>query len=255
MRKAVLPKILSVLIGLCSVGLEACKNEQSTTIRSDRNSAKEFAEKDPDIAPNIPAPSFVLEHDLADIQHLNPDIYVDLKYATKDNFMGEVLYDSIRRGYLQKSVARRLSKCQRYLTSMDSTLHLLVYDAVRPRSVQQRMWDALDTIPVSQRIKFVSNPKHASLHNLGCAVDVTICNYNRIPLDMGAGYDDMRTIAYPSLETKYVASGELTKQQLENRKLLRKVMHHGRFFGIPTEWWHFNAYTRVTAKFKYEVIE
>jgi D-alanyl-D-alanine dipeptidase len=192
---------------------------------------------------------------LVDIRSLNKEILVDLKYAGSDNFMKMKLYNVIDKAFLQKDVAHRLSLCQKYLKSIDPTLHLLVYDAVRPLSVQQKMWDALDTIPVAQRTKFVSNPANGSIHNYGAAVDLTICDNNGNPLDMGAGYDDIREIAYPRLETQFLASGELTQEQIDNRKLLRKVMAFQKFTNIETEWWHFNACTRLVAKEKYVLME
>jgi zinc D-Ala-D-Ala dipeptidase len=182
-------------------------------------------------------------------------IFWDLKYATSDNFMHRILYDTLRTVYIQRDIALRLAKCQQMLTAIDSNLHLLVYDGVRPLSVQWEMWTALDTIPVAQRGKFVSNPKNGSVHNYGAAVDITICDASRQPLDMGAGYDDIREIAYPSLEAQFLASGELTKAQLANRQLLRKIMRSQRFINIPTEWWHFNAWPRAVVKTKYTIVK
>lgn len=193
---------------------------------------------------------------LVDIQSVDPTLYVDVKYATTDNFMKKVLYDGYDKVYLQPEVAERLSKAQKALQKIDSTLTLLVFDGTRPRSVQQNMWDALDSIPFNDRIKFVSNPANGSLHNYGCAVDLTIINkYSKGWLDMGADYDDLRKIAYPKYEAKFLASGELTQLQLENRKLLRKVMKAGGFWVIDTEWWHFNAFSRSKAKELFEIVE
>ncbi len=194
-------------------------------------------------------------NNLVDIQQIDPSIQVDLKYATTDNFMKQRLYDDIDKLYLQKDVAERLAKCQQFLKKLNPDLSLLVYDGVRPLSVQQAMWEALDSIPVKDRVKFVSNPANGSIHNYGAAVDLTICDSKGNPLDMGAGYDDIRLIAYPKLEAQFLASGELTSEQVENRKLLRKVMAHQRFQNIPTEWWHFNACSRSEAKLKYEILE
>lgn len=184
----------------------------------------------------------------------NKAIFWDLKYATADNFMHRVLYDTLQAVYVQKSVALRLAKCQELLSSTHPESHLLVYDGVRPLSVQWEMWNALDTIPAAQRGKFVSNPVNGSVHNYGAAVDITICDANRHPLDMGAGYDDIREIAYPSLEPQFLASGELTKAQLANRQLLRKIMRSQQFRNIPTEWWHFNAVPRAIVKGKFGVV-
>jgi D-alanyl-D-alanine dipeptidase len=192
---------------------------------------------------------------LIDIQSINKDIFVDLKYAGKDNFMKMKLYEKLDKAFLQKEVATRLSACQIYLSKIDNSLHLLVYDAIRPLSVQQKMWDALDSIPVVLRTKFVSNPQNGSLHNYGAAVDVTICNQHGKTIDMGASYDDIREIAYPRLEKKFLLNGELTAEQVENRILLRKVMASQEFSNIDTEWWHFNACSRAVAKEKYVLLE
>ena len=203
----------------------------------------------------IGAPRIAKSLDLVSINKTNPTIFVSLAYASSDNFMHEVLYHKWKEAYLQKPVALMLDKAQDRLTFLKPGLHLLVYDAARPLSVQQNMWDALDTIPVKERIKFVSSPGGKSLHNLGCAVDLTVCDSEGIPLDMGAGYDDMRLIAYPMYEAKYLADWSLTKDQLANRKLLRSVMRYAGFSGIPTEWWHFNAYSKKEALRRFQVIE
>ena len=198
--------------------------------------------------------SVLKKSNLINVSKLNSEIFVDLKYAGTDNFMKMKLYSKLKNAFLQKDVAERLSKCQDYLSKLYPNLHLLVYDAVRPLSIQQKMWIALDTISISERTKFVSNPVNGSIHNYGAAVDLTICNEKQVPLDMGAGYDDIREIAYPRLEEQYLATGELTLKQIENRKLLRKVMESQEFKNIATEWWHFNACSRNEAKEKYTIL-
>lgn len=198
----------------------------------------------------------IIQAGLVDIQAIDSTILVDVKYATEDNFMGIVLYENYHKVYLQEEVAERLSKAQQALKNYNPNLSLLVFDGTRPRSVQQQMWDALDTLPIHERTKFVSNPANGSLHNLGCAVDLTIVDTQTNEwLDMGAGYDDLRKIAYPRHEERFLASGELTEEQVNNRKLLREVMRAGGFWVIETEWWHFNAYTRDRAKELYEIVE
>jgi D-alanyl-D-alanine dipeptidase len=116
------------------------------------------------------------------------------------------------------------------------------------------MWNALDTIPAFERGKFVSNPRNGSVHNYGAAVDLTICKANKKALDMGAEYDDIRKIAYPSLESEFLATGEITQQQIDNRKLLRRALKSQGFSNIPTEWWHFNAFPRPVVKSKYQIV-
>jgi zinc D-Ala-D-Ala dipeptidase len=193
--------------------------------------------------------------DLTDVQSLNPLIYVDLKYASTDNFMRTKVYERLTRAYLKTDVAEKLARCQAYLTAIDTSLHLLVYDAVRPVSVQWKMWKALDSIPSVERGKYVSNPRNKSVHNYGAAVDLTICNSQGEPLDMGAGFDEFSAIAYPSKEAYFLKEGKLTQEQVNNRILLRKVMRQERFRNLPTEWWHFNACSRIEAAQKYSVVE
>lgn len=193
---------------------------------------------------------------LVNVKNIDSSIMVEVKYATQNNFVGVNLYGSYDAVYLQPSIARRLKAVQTHLKKVNPDLSLLIYDGTRPRSVQQAMWNALDTVPFKKRILFVSNPKNGSIHNYGCAVDLTLYNKRTSSeLDMGAGFDDPRPIAYPKREEYFLSSGELTKKQVENRKLLRSVMRKEGFWVLSTEWWHFNGLTRKEAKEKYVPVE
>lgn len=232
----------------CSQGKLKIDNDSIENVQLDSEVLQE------EIIDNPCIDSVLSFYGLIDIQSIDSTIQVDLKYASTDNFMKQQLYFSLNKLYVQKDVAERLVKVQQYLKTIHSSYSLLIYDGVRPVDVQQRMWNALDTIPVSERGKFVSNPKNQSVHNYGAAVDLTIVDESGNPLDMGAGYDDIRKIAYPSLEARFLESGELKSFQVENRKLLRKVMKSQGFINIPSEWWHFNAYSRNEVKKRYEVL-
>jgi zinc D-Ala-D-Ala dipeptidase len=192
---------------------------------------------------------------LVDIQAVDSTIWIDLKYATTDNFMQKDVYGCLRRCYLQPDVAERIVNVQQELKSIDSTLSLKIFDGLRPRSVQQYMWDILD-MPITEKTKFVSNPKNGSLHNFGAAVDITIVNtLTGEELDMGAPYDYIGVLAWPKKEPELLASGELSQEQVNNRILLRKVMKAGYFTNIQTEWWHFNACSREKAYQLYTIVE
>lgn len=236
------------LIVLTLFGVLSC-HTQDKEINSPVSSNAEIPIENPIVIDKGP----VEFEGLIDVQSLNNQIYCELKYATEDNFMGFQLYRNIKRPYLQPDVAERLSNCQDYLSEIDSSLHLLIYDAARPVSVQKLMWDALDTIP-KLRGKYVSNPNSRSLHNLGAAVDLTICNSQGLPLDMGASFDEFAKIAYPSMEYHFLKTGELTQEQYDNRLLLRRVMKSQRFRQLQTEWWHYNAYSRDVARTKYKAL-
>ena len=194
-----------------------------------------------------------LHPDLVDVQELNSQIQIELKYTSSDNFLGEKLYTEVAKAYLQKDVALRLSMVQKSLTRTFPGLKLVIYDALRPVSIQQKMWQALDTLIPSERGKYVSNPKNLSLHNMGAAIDLSILDAKGAPLDMGAGFDDFRPIAYPSLEDSFLRTGQLTPSQVKNRKILRNAMQAQGFRQLPTEWWHYNACSRAEAKLKYKV--
>ena len=202
----------------------------------------------------VRATQLSLPEGLVDVQQINAAIQIDLKYSTTDNFLRERLYTRLQKAYLQKDVAQRLSAVQNELARRYPGYQLLIYDAVRPVSVQEKMWRALDSLPVKDRVKFVSNPKNLSLHNMGAAIDLTILDANGEALDMGAGFDDIRKIAYPCLEDSFLRVGQLTRLQVQNRKILRSAMQSQGFRQLPTEWWHFNACSREEAKRKYKVL-
>ena len=89
---------------------------------------------------------------------------------------------------------------------------------------------------------------------MGAAVDITICNDEGIPLDMGARFDEFAEIAYPRMEAHFLKTGELSQEQYQSRLLLRSVMKSQGFRQLPTEWWHYNAYSRDVARTKYKVL-
>lgn len=191
---------------------------------------------------------------LVDVQSLDTTIRVDLKYSTEDNFLGFDVYGALNTCYLQPDVAEKLVMASAYLHEEHPGYALLVYDGARPRSIQQRMWDTVKTMPVRQAT-YVSNPIAGSLHNFGAAVDLTICDSLGQPLDMGTPYDYFGDRAHTDNEAYLLGIGELTQEHLNNRKLLRRIMRKAGFFGIQTEWWHFNSCTREAAAVKYIIIE
>jgi zinc D-Ala-D-Ala dipeptidase len=196
----------------------------------------------------------MIEHGLVDIQELDSSIVVELKYATSDNFLGRDVYEGMQRAYLQPDVAQMLIKSQNFLKSIESEYSIIVFDAARPRHIQQRMWDAVDA-PFEEKVKFLANPANGSIHNFGAAVDVSIIDIDGNLLDMGTEFDHMGELAYPVKEKELLEQGLLQLFQVENRRLLRQVMRHGGFWGIQTEWWHFNACSRAEARERYEIIE
>jgi D-alanyl-D-alanine dipeptidase len=194
---------------------------------------------------------------LVDIQQVDPSIRVELKYSTTDNFMKKDVYNGLTCAYLQPEIAKKLAKASQLLQKTTPSYRLLVYDAARPNSVQYTLWNALDDlkIPERQKAQYVADPKIGSIHNFGCAVDLTIADANGQPLDMGTPYDFFGPLAYPRLEQDMLKQGKLTPKQVANRALLRSVMQQAGFTLNPTEWWHFDGMSRSAAKARYGIIK
>jgi D-alanyl-D-alanine dipeptidase len=177
-----------------------------------------------------------------------------LKYSTTDNFVGADVYGALKNCYLQPEVTQMLAQAHAYLRADFSEYRFLVYDGVRPLQVQQILWDTLD-VPMKDKPKYVSDPKKGSIHNYGAAVDLTLADAAGNPLDMGTAYDHFGYLAYPIHEEALLNSGELSSEQVQNRRILRGVMEKAGFSPITSEWWHFNAFSRKEADKRYEMIQ
>ncbi len=197
---------------------------------------------------------FLLRQGLIRVRDYNKAIQVELKYATMDNFMGRNMYGNFQEAYLRKEVALKLISAQHLLEKIKPDYRLIIYDAVRPLSVQKLMWDSVDVSPFV-KYKYLSNPKYHSLHNYGAAVDLSILDENGKPLDMGTPFDCFCELAYPYFEKRFLKNGKLTREQYQNRLLLRNIMQKNHFSGISTEWWHFNYCSRKFAQAHFPLIE
>ncbi len=159
-----------------------------------------------------------------EVKKIDPDIRLDIRYATDSNFTHQKLYP-VAKCYLRKEAAESLGAVQKELESMG--LGLKVYDGYRPLSVQKKMWKILpDT-------NYVANPAVGSRHNRGTAVDVTLVDSTGRELEMPTPFDDFTERAhrdYPNLPEKVI----------KNRGLLQDIMERHGFVGLSTEWWHFD---------------
>lgn len=160
-----------------------------------------------------------------EVVSVDSSIVIDLRYATPNNFTGQVLYDTPH-CFLRKSVAERLSRVQKKLEQKG--LGLKIWDGYRPLSVQKKMW-AL--VPDS---RYVANPKHGSRHNRGAAVDVTLVDSTGHELHMPTGFDDFTIKAHRN----WTGGDTLA---MHNRQILEDAMTSEGFIPLSTEWWHFDA--------------
>lgn len=235
--------------------LWACHQQDTATSRENMVAEKEDTVMTKDSQSRIST----LERDLiakglVNLQQLDSTIIVDLRYSTTNNFVGADVYGELENAYMQEEPARKLVQANAYLKETHPDYTLYIFDAVRPRRVQQILWDTLD-YPEAQKSRYVANPQEGSIHNYGAAVDLTIAGPDRKPLDMGTEFDYFGVLAYPVREDELLTTGRLTRRQVGNRRLLRNVMTRAGFSPITSEWWHFNAMSRAEADKQYGIVE
>lgn len=190
---------------------------------------------------------------LVNIADVDSTILVQLMYATPDNFTGRQLYGDLREAYLHPDAAQAVVKAQQILKTLHPSYRLIIYDAARPMSVQQKMWDVVKG--TSKHI-YVSNPAHGGgLHNYGLAVDISIADSLGTPLPMGTEVDFMGIASHITNEAQLVEENKITACERENRLLLRKVMKEAGFRPLLSEWWHFNLCSRNEAIRNYSLIK
>jgi D-alanyl-D-alanine dipeptidase len=195
------------------------------------------------------------EQGLLEVKKEIPEVLVDLKYHSTDNFMKKNVYGCLNTAFLQKEVIDKLKKAIVLLQKSHPGYHFLIYDAARPLSIQWVLWNTLSDLPPKERQKYVADPKEHSIHNYGSAIDITLVDANGKPLDMGTKYDFFGELAYPNKEKQFLANGRLSQKAYQNRLLLRNVMKNAGFIPIDFEWWHFNAFSRKEAKRRFKVVK
>lgn len=155
-----------------------------------------------------------------------PSIRYDLRYATPENFTGQKLYKSGRETFLRNPVASALCAVQE--TLQQKGLGLKVFDAYRPYSATQKMWELIHDD------RYVADPAKGSGHNRGLSVDLTLVNLQTgKELDMGTGFDNFTDSAHHDFKN-------LSPAVLQNRLLLKEAMEQKGFKALSTEWWHYS---------------
>ncbi|MGB9701889.1 MAG: M15 family metallopeptidase [Candidatus Kapaibacteriota bacterium] len=162
---------------------------------------------------------------LIDLEKLIPNVVTDIRYATKNNFTGKVIY-TLPKAFLRLPVAEALLKVQDSLSKLG--LGLKIFDAYRPYAATLKFYEVFpDT-------NFVANPRFGSRHNRGAAVDLTLINLTtKEELKMPSQFDDFSEKAHPDYMN-------LPEDVIKNRTLLFDIMSLYGFTHYPSEWWHFD---------------
>lgn len=171
------------------------------------------------------------DSDLVLLRDYLSSVFVDLKYATTENFTGTVIYDftdaSLRYGTVKKLAAAQAALLQEGYC-------LKIWDAYRPVRAQFRLWEVCPD-PV-----YVANPNTGySSHSKGNTVDVTLVRADGTEVSMPSGFDDFTALA----DRDY---SDVSQEAARNAALLEQVMEQNGFEGYSGEWWHYSDTTDYT---------
>ena len=162
---------------------------------------------------------------LVEIKNYIPNIKLDIRYATPNNFTGQAVYPEAK-AFARLPVVLALRSVQKELNKKG--LGLKIYDAYRPYSVTVKFFE------IAEDKSFVASPKTGSRHNRGCAIDLTLINLkNGRELKMPTPYDSFA----PEASSDY---SDLPQRVRTNRDLLLTVMESHGFKVLYNEWWHFD---------------
>ncbi|MFT3710582.1 MAG: M15 family metallopeptidase [Archangium sp.] len=162
---------------------------------------------------------------LVEVKTIIPDVVVDLRYATPDNFMKKAVYPPDARCLLLERSAKQLKAAADVLREKGFRLRL--YDCYRPHHVQFELWKVMP-IP-----GYVAEPKKGSNHNRGGAVDLGLVTLDGKDVEFPSPYDHFGKEAHHSFQGG-------SKESLANRELLRTTMEAAGFKKNPMEWWHYD---------------
>ena len=179
------------------------------------------------------------------ISEVVPDVIQEIRYYSTYNFVGDRVD-----GYEQPCalITKEAAEALKLVSDdvMAQGYRLKIYDAYRPQSAVDNFvtWaeDIQDT-----RMKDYFYPEldksvlfdqgyidKRSGHSRGSTVDLTLFDMaTGKEVDMGGTFDYFGELSHPDY------TGELTKEQIANRNILRDAMVKRGFKPLDTEWWHF----------------
>jgi D-alanyl-D-alanine dipeptidase len=165
--------------------------------------------------------------DLVELVKLDPTIKLDIRYATKNNFLGRSVYKQAR-AFLERPAAEALVRINQALRKQG--YGLIIHDGYRPWYVTKIFWDAT---PEDKRL-FVADPAKGSRHNRGCAVDLSLFDLKTgLEVKMPSEYDEMT-------ERSHINYACATPEAKTLRELLRAAMEAEGFAVYEPEWWHYD---------------
>lgn len=262
MRKRMLPLLLALLIlALCACAKEtpapaptpteppAPENSVSVQVFTTVNTAAPEEPEEPAQEPagepeDAPAPtptislsddvpvstenSAVRDLEMVRVLSYMPDLKVDLRYATENNYTHKVVY-TFDEPYLRLGTVKKLIQAQAQFKELG--YELVLWDAFRPNEAQFILFDAFPNG------NYVANPYgggHSS-HTNGGTVDVTLMKDGQL-CEMPSDMDE-----YSALGDRNYA--DVSAEAASNARLLEQIMTANGFVGYFGEWWHYGDTT------------
>lgn len=158
------------------------------------------------------------------LKDFSADFVYDMKYATTDNFLKQAVYDCSECYLRYKTVKSLIEANNEFMTK---GYKIKLFDCYRPLSIQKKMWQIVSN-PI-----YVADPSKGSIHNRGCAIDITLVNSNGEELDMGTPFDFFGEESSHNYQN-------LSEEVKRNRSYLKEVMLKHNFKSFDSEWWHYN---------------
>lgn len=163
---------------------------------------------------------------LVEITKASHNILLELRYATKNNITGARIYHDDR-CFIHKDADVLLRKS--IILAQEQNLKIKIFDAYRPRSVQEALW-AHCPDP-----NYVMPPEKGSHHTRGVAIDLTLIDASGKELDMGTDFDDLSPRAHHGASTH-------APQVAANRYMLLGIMMSAGWDFFQNEWWHYQVF-------------
>lgn len=226
-------KTFAVIV-IIAAGMTACRQKKNVT--TDDVSEKEMANIQETAAQEVTAQEIITQEITTEkepeddeyvlVNKYIPDIYVELMYATDNNFTGVRIYD-FTDAYLRYGTVKKLANVQKELKEQGYSLK--IWDAYRPFEAQQKLWE------VYPDPNYVANPADGmKKHNLGGTVDITMVAADGSIIPMPTEFDDF------SLKADRNYSDIDNEEAVNNVMILQNAMENNGFTGYQGEWWDYS---------------
>ena len=226
-------KTFAVIV-IIAAGMTACGQKKNVT--TDDVSGKEMANIQETAAQEVTAQEIITQEITTEkepeddeyvlVNKYIPDIYVELMYATDNNFTGVRIYD-FTDAYLRYGTVKKLANVQKELKEQGYSLK--IWDAYRPFEAQQILWE------VYPDPNYVANPANGmKKHNIGGTVDITMVTADGSVISMPTEFDDF------SLKADRDYSDIEDEEAVKNVMILQNAMENNGFTGYQGEWWDYS---------------